>query len=71
MRVQARFVPKQHGTLRERVSGVGQVFTWEQMWEITEADGGPYVGQHAWLPVDADVGGWVPTEDLADLEPSL
>ncbi len=62
--VEATFVPKRLEDLRERAVGIGERRLWSIGWRITEADGGNYVGQHAWLPVAGDVGGWVPTEDL-------
>lgn len=73
--VEATFVPKRTDNLRpDVVERVGQRRLWFAGWDITEEDGGPYVGQFAWLPwgtgIDHDWAGfgWIPTEDLADVE---
>lgn len=47
---------------------LGKRLTWIKQGPIRE-DGGPYDGQDAWLPVGLEnFPGWVPSEDLADVE---
>lgn len=65
-RVFARFNPKVKENLRgDAVLQVGNEFEFYHCWKITEEDGGPYVGQDAWMADDPSFNmGWVPTEDL-------
>lgn len=64
----ATFQPTRTDNLNPRVLGlVGRTLDWQGMWRITEEDGGPYVGQIAWQPIDESCfRGWVPDEDLVD-----
>jgi hypothetical protein len=68
----ATFAPQVQSTLRPRILPyVGWRGRFRCLWEITPEDGGVYVGQHAWEFMDYQGSwpGWVPTEDLADVEP--
>lgn len=70
--IEATFQPTIADTLRpESLTRVGKRLRFTRGWEITEEDGGPYVGQVAWIPDRDDLGwfGWVPTADLADVVP--
>lgn len=76
-RFYATFQPVQVGTLKPGVERwIGQRFLWEALWCITEEDGGPYVGQWACTPIQADPyrllglepAAWAPLEDLTDIE---
>lgn len=71
--VEATFDPQRRQTLSdEALTHVGLRTRWTAGWDITEEDGGPYVGQLAWIPLDMSVTlGWVPTEDLTDVEASV
>lgn len=68
--MRARFQPKRTDNLKpEAVAVVGHILDWEYGWTITERDGGPYVGQTAWLPTDRRLRlGWAPDEDLERIE---
>lgn len=61
----ATFKPKRADTLRDRAKPyIGMTAEWRSLWVVTEEDGGDYVGQTVWEPVDAEWFGWVPDEDL-------
>lgn len=62
----ATFTPKRLDTLRPEASEhIGKTYLWRAQWVVTEEDGGPYVGQVAWLPDDHSIRlGWSPDEDL-------
>lgn len=65
-KVVARFNPKRTQTLRpELASVVGVTAQFTCSWIIDEDDGGPYVGQGAFLTDDERFRHlWVPQEDL-------
>ena len=68
-RISGVFNPNHIETLREESKVfIGQRLTWLPLWFIEEEDGGPYVGQQAFLPLGSDGKGvsmgWVPTEDI-------
>jgi hypothetical protein len=71
-RIVATFQPKRTDNLKPAAAGyVGWRGEFECLWKITEEDGGPYVGQHAWRVIEENGlahGGWIPTEDLIDIE---
>jgi hypothetical protein len=62
----ATFQPKRRDTLRPRAESlIGQTIEWQALWVVTEEDGGDYIGQTVWEPVDEALWcGWVPDEDL-------
>lgn len=64
--VEARFTPKRFSTLRAELKPlIGTVATFCYVWVIGEEDGGPYVGQWAFLSDDERFKGrWIPEEDL-------
>ena len=64
--IEATFRPKDLSTLRDRAKPlIGQRLRWQALWAINGEDGGPYVGQWAWEPIDVEPWvGWVPSEDL-------
>ena len=73
--IAATFQPKRLETLRrENHPLIGQRLTFTYAWTVDDEDGGPYVGQAVWIAHDdrADsprLHGWVPDEDLTDIEP--
>jgi hypothetical protein len=68
--VTARFNPKRLESLKpELKSAIGVVAKFRYAWTIDEDDGGPYVGQIAFLTDDERFQHlWIPTEDLEFLE---
>lgn len=62
----ATFAPKRRDTLKpEATPFIGRTMEWRELWVVTEDDGGPYIGQTVWEPVDRGIWfGWVPDEDL-------
>jgi hypothetical protein len=68
--VVATFQPKRLDTLKpEAAAAVGYRGRFRVIWEITEEDGGPYVGQWAFEFCDRGLRqGWVPEEDLEEIE---
>lgn len=73
--VEAAYRPQRLDTLRVEHAAVhathiGRRLRWQCCWLIDDEDGGDYVGQHAWEPLEQTdplaALGWVPTEDLGD-----
>jgi hypothetical protein len=75
-RVMATFQPARTDDLQNNADKfIGVRCEWEVLWQISEEDGGPYVGQWALWPTDFDIQKqygssfvWVPLCDLADVE---
>lgn len=64
----ATFEPQRRETLRlDEGNNIGRRLQFLFGWRMTEEDSGVYAGQVAWAPRDHSMG-WVPTEDLVDVD---